>query len=210
VGKLTKHAYFPKNLGFNLMPKVPTFPRLYQEGTILRLSRLKEWGYLDPGKVQAGSIKWSRHGEETASIQIQASTIQETWFVRLSYNYKKEPFHEEIRLASIPSNIGKGRILYFICPVTGKKCRNLYLFQGRFIHREAVPGAMYETQTYSHKNRVLCRLVDLHFGEDRGYAKLYKKGFKKQYKGKPTKQYLKLLQSIKAGQGLNIEALLMK
>jgi hypothetical protein len=191
------------------MPKVHTFPRLYQEEIILKLSRLKEWGYLDSGKVQAGSIKWSRQGTETASVQIQASTCREPWVLRLAYNYKKEPFQEKIRLAFVPSNIGKGRILYFNCPVTGKKCRNLYLYQGRFIHREAVPGAMYETQTYSHKNRVLCRLVDRYFGEDHACQKLRKKGFKKKYKGKPTKQYLRLQEAIYKSEGINLEALLL-
>jgi hypothetical protein len=191
------------------MPKVSTYPRLYQDGTILKLSRLKEWGYLDPGKIQTGTITWSRQGDETASLQLQSRTYQEPWLIRLSYNYKKEPFQEEIRLYSIPSNIGKGRIHYFICPVTGKKCRNLYLYAGRFIHREAVPGAMYETQTYSHKSRVLCRLFDAHFGEDRAYEQLYKKGFKRQYKGKPTKKYKKVLRMIKGGEGIDIESLLL-
>jgi len=191
------------------MPKVHTFPRLYQEGTILRISRLKEWGYLKEKQVLSGSIRWSIRGEETASVSIVAATITEPWEVRLSYNYRKQPFDEVIKIAFVPSNIGKGRIPYFVCPVTGKRCRNLYLYAGRFIHREAVPGAMYETQTYSHKNRVLCRLVDRYFGEDHAYEKLYKKGFKKQYKGKPTKQYLRLQAMIKAGEGLSLERLMV-
>jgi hypothetical protein len=173
------------------MPKVHTFPRLYQEGTILKLSKLKEWGYLDPGKVQTGTITWSRQGEQTASLQLQASTFQEPWFIRLSYNYLKEPFQEEIRLYSIPSNIGKGRILYFVCPVTGKKCRNLYLYAGRFIHREAVPGAMYETQTYSKRNRGLFGAMKREFGFDEAYETIKKKWFKKNYNNKPTKRFIK-------------------
>lgn len=192
------------------MPKVHTFPRLYQEGTILRISRLKEWGYLVAGKVQSGSITWSRQGEKTASLNIQVFTLSYLYKVCLDYTYKGQPVREEIPLTFIPSNIGKGRIPYFVCPVTGKRCRHLYLYCGRFIHREAVPGAMYETQTYSHKNRVLCRLVDRCFGEDHAYQRLYKKGFKKQYKGKPTKQYLRLQAMIKAGQGLNLEELLCR
>ena len=191
------------------MPKVPTFPRLYQDGIILKLARLKEWGYLEPGFIKAGSTTWSQNHEVTASIYVQVSTCREPWTVQLSYNYNKEPFQEIIRLFSIPSNIGKGRIYYFVCPVTGKKCRSLYLYAGRFIHREAVPGAMYETQTYSHKNRVLCRLLDRYFGEDHACRKIYKKGFKKKYKGKPTRQYLRLQEAISKSEGISLEALLL-
>jgi hypothetical protein len=190
------------------MPKVPTFPTLYQDCNILRVSLLVKWGYLKPSGFHSGVITWKRHGAAMASIQADASTILQPWVIALSYNYRSKPFREEIKISSLPSNLGRGRVLYFICPVTGARCRNLYLHNGRFVHRKAVPGAMYESQTYSHISRGYCRLFGAYFGQDKAYQLLSKKGFKRQYKGRPTKGYKRALQMIEAGNGISLEALL--
>lgn len=46
------------------------------------------------------------------------------------------------------------------------------------------------------KNRLIHNNLKAHFSLDRLYYELYKKKFKKTYKGKPTKKYLQLMVQI--------------
>jgi hypothetical protein len=51
---------------------------------------------------------------------------------------------------------------------------------------------MYEKQTQSKKYRQLDKTLGVYFRTDELFEQLYRKHFKKQYAGKPTKKYLKL------------------
>ncbi len=106
---------------------------------------------------------------------------------------------------SAPSNLNKGLVWYFLCPNTGKRCRILYSIGGYFLHREAFRGCMYESQTYSHKNRALFRQFEMATGGDKAYDQLYSKHFKKYYAGKPTKRYLKILKQIRLSEQFTCE-----
>jgi len=55
---------------------------------------------------------------------------------------------------------------------------------------------MYEKQTKSKRWRQTEMLFDKVFGSEKAYDQLYKKHFKTHYAGKPTKQYLKLMEQI--------------
>jgi hypothetical protein len=55
---------------------------------------------------------------------------------------------------------------------------------------------MYEKQTQSKKSRYLDKTLGVYFRSEQLFEQLYKKHFKKQYAGKPTKKYLKLTQQI--------------
>src|SRR5690606_7548140 len=138
------------------MPKFPTFPTLYDDALQISVTKLKEWGYLDPSKIKSGTLTWSRNGNKTGSISIRVNTLDEQHpFVELDYKYREEPRNYKVRLVSMPSNLGKGLIWYFLCPQTNKRCRKLYSIGGYFLHREAFNGCMYETQTQSKKYRQL-------------------------------------------------------
>ncbi len=43
---------------------------------------------------------------------------------------EKKSFGYKIEIVGVPSNLGRGELLYFICPVTGEKCRVLYKAYG--------------------------------------------------------------------------------
>jgi hypothetical protein len=106
------------------------------------------------------------------------------------------------------SNIGNGRVWYFLCPHTGKRCRKLYLADTYFLHREAFKGCMYEKQTYSKIVRQQFKLWEKVFCSDKIYEQMYKKYFKKQYAGKPTKKYLNLLEKLRRAGEVSIGNLL--
>lgn len=185
------------------MPKFPTFPTLYDDCKRISITKLKEWGYLQPGIFKSGLITWSSNGNKTGSISITTDTMSENPFIELDYTCNKEPIKYRVQLVSVPSNLRKGAVWYFICPNTRKRCRKLYLVSTYFLHREAFQGCMYEKQTESHRNRMLGRQFEKLFGGDKAYDQIYKKHFKTHYAGEPTKRYKKLWQKIQAASNIS-------
>ena len=184
------------------MPKPHTFPTLYNEALQISISKLKEWEYLNPEQIKSGTITWSRNGNPTGSISIKVNTHSEQPYIELDYKYRDEPRNYKVRLVSLPSNLGKGLIWYFLCPHTNKRCRKLYSIGGYFLHREAFNGCMYETQTQSKKYRQLDKTLGAYFKSDNLYSELYKKNFKKTYAGKPTKRYLRIMEQIQKAESV--------
>ena len=186
------------------MPKPHTFPTLYDEVKTVSISFLTKHGYLKPNKLKAGSIHWSRNGENLGSISIKVCTYSESPYLEFDYKCNKAPINYRAKLVSAPSNLGKGVVWYFICPKTGKRCRKLYLADTFFYHRSAFNGCMYEKQTQSKKSRYLDKTLGEYFRTDQLFEQLYKKNFKKTYAGKPTKKYLWLMERINRAESIDI------
>ncbi len=194
------------------MPKFPTFPTLYDDLRTVSISFLTKHGYLKPNQWQSGSITWSRNGNKTGSISIIVNTYHESQYLELDYKCNEAPINYRVQLVSVPSNLGKGVVWYFVCPHTGKRCRKLYLADSYFYHRSAFRGCMYEKQTQSKKYRRLDKTLGAYFRTDELFEQLYKKHFKKQYAGKPTRKYLRLTRQIRNIEGIpvnEIERLLL-
>ncbi|MBX0335496.1 hypothetical protein K3G39_19860 [Pontibacter sp. HSC-14F20] len=179
------------------MPKPYTFPTLFDEVKTVSISNLIRWGYLKPNRYRSGTITWSRNGSVYSSIGIAVSTLIDNPYLELSYTYGDKPVKYKVELTTVPANIGKGEVWYFVCPSTGKNCRILYSVGALFLHRSACKGYMYEKQTYSHKNRGIMRMYEKLFSSDKVYEELYSKHFKRTYRGKPTKRFLRLMQKIR-------------
>jgi len=184
------------------MPKFPTFPILYDEVKTVSISFLKKHGYLKPNQWLTGTMTWSRNGNNTGSISFQVDTQSESPNLLLDYKCNETPINYRVQLVSIPSNLGKGVVWFFICPCTGKRCRKLYLADTYFYHRSAFRGCMYEKQTQSKKYRGIDKTLGVYYRADQLYEQLYKKHFKKQYAGKPTKKYLKLTRQIQRAESI--------
>lgn len=178
------------------MPKPCTLPTLLDEVKQISITKLKEWDYLKPEQIESGAIHWSRDGNSTGSISILVNTNSEQPFLELDYKANDIARKYKVSLVSVDSNLGKGKIWYFLCPNTRRKCRKLYLKGGYFLHREAFRGCMYESQVQSKKDRDMLKVFGSYFKLDNLYNQLYKKNFKKTYAGKPTKRYLKLMKQI--------------
>ena len=187
------------------MPKQPTFPTLFDDALQILISKLKEWDYLNPDQIKSGTITWSRNGNERGNISIRVNTVDEQPYIELDYKYREEPRNYKVNLVSMQSNLGKGKVWYFLCPQTNKRCRKLYLIGGYFLHREAFNGCMYESQIQSKKYRQLDKTLGAYYRLDGLYEQLYKKHFKKTYAGKPTKKYLKILSEIEKGEIHSLE-----
>jgi hypothetical protein len=184
------------------MPKPHTFPTIYDDLKTVSISFLTKHGYLKPNQWRNGTITWSRNGNKTGSISIGIYTKPENSYLELDYKCNEAPINYRVQLISAPSNLGKGVVWYFVCPRTGKRCRKLYLADTYFYHRSAFKGCMYEKQTQSKKSRYLDKTLGAYFRTDQLFEQLYKKHFKKQYAGKPTKKYLKLTQQIQIAESI--------
>lgn len=105
------------------MAKPCTFPTLYDEVLQIHISKLKEYGYIDPEHIKSGTLNWSRNGNQSGSILIKINAQSEQPYIELDYKYKGEARNYKVRLVSMPSNLGMGLIWYFLCPQTKKRCR---------------------------------------------------------------------------------------
>lgn len=174
------------------MSKSPTYPTLYDECLQISISFLRKHEYLNPSQWKSGTITWSigegENKQVTAQINISVNTHSESPYLELNYNYRGKPVNYRVQLVSVPSNLRKGKIWFFICPDTGKRCRKLYFSGGRFLHREAFRG-MYSRQTRSKR----WLRFETFFAGDVVLTEMQKPYFKTEYNGKPTKRYIRLL-----------------
>ncbi len=167
-----------------------TYPTLFDEVLTLDIKNYK--AYLQPLQSSTGVNRWWYNGEETGSISFAIHMEETSGYLELDYNYKKEPIKYRVFIVSKPSNLGKGLIWYFVCPHTGKHCKKLYLVGGYFLHREAFTGCMYDCQKKSKSIRSFMKMSkDLFAKTDFMKGRKY---IKTNYRGKPTKTYLKFLE----------------
>lgn len=185
------------------MAKFPIYPTLYDNVNTISITKLKEWNYLKPHQISKGVITWSIRGKETASISFLINTDAVQHFIILDYKYRDKPINYKVLLKLQKSNLGKGYYYYFVCPVTGKQARKLYLSGGYFLHRTAFKGCMYECQTQSKHMREIEKFYGAYFDYDKLIDELNRKYFKSFYAGKPTKRYKRLMNQLKKAANVN-------
>jgi hypothetical protein len=91
----------------------------------------------------------------------------------------------KIYFTSAPSNLGRGKVYYFVCPISNKRARILYKCYGSLYwkHREAYNNRIYyDSQLYSKKYYTNGRFWDL----THDLEELNKRIVKTHYKGKET------------------------
>jgi len=180
------------------------FPTLYDDALKLSIATLKKLGYLGESRQANGTVIWNRNGRSIGEIGVYCDTVRKTPYIELNYKYKDEPRKYKVQLVSIPSNLGKGKVWYFLCPHTKKRCRILYSITGYFLHRTAFKGCLYESQTKSKKQRSDIKLFDSYLKGDEAYQKILSKHFKTHYAGKPTRRYLKLMKLVEKGKDFTL------
>ncbi|WP_460978990.1 hypothetical protein [Spirosoma knui] len=172
---------------------MPTFRDNYNDLLKFSLADLKRHGYMI-GWCSA-ALTWSRNGNKRAAINI-AVNLSSLWpgnYVQLDYKVDKHPMSYRIGLVQVPSNLGKGQVWYFVCPLTGERCRTLYKAGRYFASRKALKGTLYESQTYSKYYRWLDKTFGPELKLDGVYEEVYKRYAKKHYRGKPTPKMKKAL-----------------
>ena len=117
------------------------------ESTRLEMSFLLKKGYIRKNYIGTGQLTWNNgRGEKIASAGFRSSYLmdEDERYVELTYTVttrdgQKTGYNYKIYFVEVPSNLGKGKILYFQCPRTRRKCRILYMAYGspKFICRQA-------------------------------------------------------------------------
>lgn len=173
------------------MPKLPTFPVLFDEAIQIKIADLRRLGFFkDTEKyVSSKRIYWSEGESVTASIWVRLVMDPDHPIVEISYQVRGRDVKSLIRLESKPSNLGKGKCWYFICPATGKRCRVLYGIDDYFYSRYAFPSAMYSTQTESKRWRDIRIIFEMRDAR----KKMFGKHSRTHYNGKPTRRFAKWL-----------------
>ncbi len=139
-----------------------------------------------------GILTWTRRGVKMGSMGVVVvSGHHAPAYAEFAYSVAKIPITYRVNLVALPSNLGKGQIWYFTCPVTGVRCRKLHLVGSYLFHRSAFQGVIYELQTWSKKTRSEAKLPAYrNLFIDRVISEAYSKRLRKTYRNKLTKRYL--------------------
>jgi hypothetical protein len=127
-------------------------------GEVIRieLSYLLKKGFIQKGCYLSGTMSWTNG----SNISFESSFTKDFRYIRLVYqstnNYTGEVTHHDykIELTTLPSNLGKGEVIYFICPSTGRRARILYKCYGSLIwkSRTAYKNRIYYNSQQCSKN----------------------------------------------------------
>lgn len=74
------------------------------------------------------------------------------------------------------TNLGRGTMWFFQCPVTRLKCRNLYCVHGRWVSKSAIVAPRYKVQLMGRTARMLARYHRYLKGASRPYGKMTYRG----------------------------------
>lgn len=173
------------------------------EALRLELSYLIKQGYFQRGKHVGGSLIWSNQWyDNVASIHLY-SKYPENGPIELSLIYQTtdrqtgetSQHNDLIYLEAVPSNLGKGEVLYFLCPQTGQRCRILYRCYNSPIwkSRTAYQSRIYYTSQQSSKREYP---NNRYWQLDKQIEKLGGKRNPGTYRGKPTKRAKRMEQLI--------------
>jgi hypothetical protein len=135
----------------------------------IELSFLLKSGILKKGHTIDGELYWNLGNEQIGYIKLVCSYTKKDLFIRVIYiatdnNGEKKKYDYNIELEEVESNLGKGKVLYMICPVSGKRCRILYLAYNseKFKSRETYQNRLYyRCQKSSKPNRWNTRYFEL-------------------------------------------------
>lgn len=166
------------------MPYPHQYNPILDEVMKISISDLKEIGYLKAGRIGEGVIRWTNKGDCAGSISIKVNMRILT--IELDYLWKGEQKKYTIQLDAMPAQYG-GRILHFVCPLTSRRCKKLFLSNGIFAHRYANGRAMYSAQIIPKEWRESIKNLQRDYMEDQLRERINKPRSKMHYQGKETK-----------------------
>ena len=105
--------------------------RAVEDGLTLDIGYLLREKLIRPGGFSSGTLRWSRNGEEFASISYWFRDTDEELCLTLKYKWRDEPVELPIPLRSTPAHFG-GERLWLTCPFCSRneKLSKLYLPSG--------------------------------------------------------------------------------
>lgn len=166
----------------------------------LDLRIMMRFGQVKNGARLCGTIEWTRGGK----VSFVSDCTGGNKFLRLMYSIKKgngEIIEMDYRITIdvTPSNLGKGEVLYFVCPKSYQRARVLYDAYGLgiFAHRDWYKDhlnmrILYNSQQASKQWYANTRYFNLKHEIERLEEKAHRKYKKVHYRGKLTKDFQRL------------------
>lgn len=149
-------------------------------------------GYFKKGYYTRGVLSWTGGG----SIIIICDLRKSSGYVQLLYSLtnskgESEEYDYKIYLEKVSSNLGKGDIYYFLCPISGKRCRILYqAYDSQYFKcRDAYRNRIYYPMQVSSKKSVY---NDRYWELDRQLKQEYKRRHTETYNGLVTKRAIRI------------------
>jgi len=170
------------------MPKPSQGIATAESSMRIEMSYLIQQGLIKTGTDYNSFMAWS-NSKNSISYYIKINEVEK--YLRLKYTQtdsqeNKNEMDYKIYLEGIKSNLGKGTVYYFLCPVSNRKCRVLYLAYGSqyFKSRESYQNRIYyNCQRCSKRDYAHTRYFKL---ADK-LEILNKTNFRSSYKGKETR-----------------------
>lgn len=163
----------------------------------LELSYLLKNGYFKKGVILSSKISWTGGANIGIRCCLDGKWIKLIFSVTNKSTGEKTDYNYKIHLVGVPSNLGQGEVLYFVCPSTGRRCRVLYMangedcFYSRYHYENKGKRLLYDSQCSSKKYYS----NDRYHAIDKQLEKYYsnrKKDVRFLYKGEVTKEFIKL------------------
>lgn len=91
----------------------------------ISITDLNKKSFLNNSKT-VSVMSWTKDNELYLSVDVEMFIDKNERNIILTHknkNTKNETETYKVSIISIPSNLGNGLILYFVCPKTGKYCR---------------------------------------------------------------------------------------
>ncbi|MCK0130395.1 hypothetical protein MWU59_02675 [Flavobacteriaceae bacterium F08102] len=166
----------------------------------LNINWLLRNNYIRKGFITRGQIEWT----DNSSAGFECKCTKSEKWLRLYYTVtdiegEKTDYDYKIHITTVPSNLGKGEVLYFVCPESAKRARILYSAYRypKYVHRDWYlenhnVRIYYTTQQCAKRDYYNNRYHDLRKQVDKLENELFTKHRKPLYKGKPTKDFMKL------------------
>mgnify|MGYP000176646934 CR=1 FL=1 len=142
------------------------------------------------------TIRWYSNYEEIASMRCHIIGEYNPHTACFTFHSKAGPQRIEVEISTITSNLGIGKIPFFVCPITKSRCRKLYLIAGRLASRLAIRGALYDSQVWSKKYRELNDTYGAAFLLDELYDQVFVPYFKPTYRDSPTRSLNRITRKI--------------
>lgn len=158
----------------------------------ISVTDLNAFGLVRPGRVSGRSLNLTAGramSRYTLSLDVIVDYQGKEPLVYLSFCRDGSRRHyQRVPLVFVPSNLKPSSGYYlFVCPETGRRCRNLYLVdESLFVSRSAF-RPLYPEQKQSKTTRTLCRPIREIERIDKYENLVRNRKFRKMtYRGKPT------------------------
>ena len=171
--------------------------QLFDSCKTISIYDLMKTGCLIPDTEADITLSLEPCDEQPGAVSLHVNTNQDQPYINLRYTYGELNKNYNINLVSEPFRLNNSLLWYFVCPITGMRCRKLYFSDGYFQHRKAIKGVYHKQTIGPHSRKYITHAGNIQkLGEM--LDKVTAHWFRKTYAGKPTSAYSRIIREIQS------------